>query len=262
MPGEYPRLSLTFFNANMACNYLTCSLGLLLLARVRGYVGRTTGVVMAAAIGIAAASTISPGLGGIALVAGVWIWLAVPDHLAVGRFALAGGAAVAALFVLALTFTIFPHSTAPFRIDLPFELTLYPSGRFLTWSAALAQFVRHPLIGIGIGIPPDNVRFMAPSGMQELTDAHNLFLSIGAQCGVVGLIGLAAIIGFAAAQLRADKLTRFILASTFLNALVYQGIGGSFEDTRHIWLLLGLLMAAVRLGATPPDGNNRTPAAP
>jgi O-antigen ligase len=266
VPGDYPRLSLTFFNANMACNYLTCSLGLLLIARIRGYAGRVPAAVMAAAIGIAAASTISPGLGGIALVAGVWIWLALPNHAVVGRLALAGGAAVAALFVLALTFTIFPHSTAPFRIDLPLGLTLYPSGRYLTWSGALAQFLRHPLIGIGIGIPPDDVHFMAPMGMQELTDAHNLFLSIGAQCGIVGLIGLTAIIGFAAAQLRSgsgtDKLTRFVLASTFLNALVYQGIGGSFEDTRHIWLLLGLLMAAVRLEATRPDGNSRTPSAP
>jgi hypothetical protein len=32
-----------------------------------------------------------------------------------------------------------------------------------------------------------------------------------------------------------------------LNGLVYQGLGGSFEDSRHPWLLLGLLLAADRI---------------
>ena len=32
-----------------------------------------------------------------------------------------------------------------------------------------------------------------------------------------------------------------------LNGLVYQGLGGSFEDARHLWFLFGLLLASSRI---------------
>jgi hypothetical protein len=38
-----------------------------------------------------------------------------------------------------------------------------------------------------------------------------------------------------------------MLGLTWLNAFVYQGLTGSYEDARHLWLLLGLLIAAERL---------------
>lgn len=269
-PGNYPRLSLTFLNANMACNYLTVSLALLLLARVCGYVGRMAFRLMLAGIAIASISTISPGLGGIALLAGIWLWVVNREYSPrLARLALLAGAGIAALFIVALAVTPVAHSTAPFAMRLPAGITIYPSGRFLTWSAAFEQFARHPLIGIGIGIDPVDVRFADPSGnLQQLTDAHNLFLSIAAQCGVSGLIGLAAIIAFAVRCTRSPfavsrrALPSFLLGAAFLDGLVYQGIGGSFEDARHLWVLLGLMIAASRLELSPSGGRNRRRGAP
>jgi hypothetical protein len=34
------------------------------------------------------------------------------------------------------------------------------------------------------------------------------------------------------------------LGLIFLNIFAYQGLTGSFEDARHVWVVLGLLMAA------------------
>jgi O-antigen ligase len=107
-----------------------------------------------------------------------------------------------------------------------------------------------------------------PSGFEVLTDAHNVFLSIGAQCGIAGLAGLTALVAFVIARtpwragLQDQRLPQLLLGAAFVNVFVYQGLGGSFEDTRHIWVLLGLFMAADRIEFSRADGNNRTADAP
>jgi O-antigen ligase len=263
-PGPYVRLSLTFFNANMACNYLTASLAMALLARWLGYIGRAPYRLLLAGIAVASLSTLSPGLGGIALLAGLWLW-SVQRHPRprLAKAAVTIGVLIAGLFVVALAFTPVVHSTAPFSVHLPFGPTIYPSGRFLIWKAALTQFVTDPLVGIGIGIDPVHVRFAAPMGMQTLTDAHNVFLSIGAQCGIIGLIGLGAVLAFATGLMRrGGSEVTLLLGAAFLDVLAYQGLGGSFEDSRHIWLLLGFLIATSRLDFSRADGKNRTAGAP
>jgi putative inorganic carbon (hco3(-)) transporter len=262
-PGDYPRLALTFFNANMACNYLTVGLALTFVSRALRYIGPITYRLLLGGIGMASLSTVSPGLGGIALLAGLWTWARHGHGSAIGKIALLGGSVVAGLFVVALALTPFPHSTAPFLMRLPRGLNLYPGPRLLIWIAALEQFVAHPLLGIGLGIDPVHVGFDSPSGFEVLTDAHNIFLSIGAQCGLVGLIGLGAIIQLANARTPspqapgAGSLVKFTLGAAFLDVFVYQGLGGSFEDTRHIWVLLGLLIAASRIDFSPVGGNSR-----
>lgn len=268
-PGDYPRLSLTFFNANMACNYLTAALALTFVSRMLGYLSPAATWLLLAAIAIVSLSTISPGLGGVALMAGIWIWLACRSRSPLrARVALASGVLAAVLFLVALALTPFPHSTAPFMIRLPAGLMLYPAPRFLTWSAALKQFLAHPLVGIGIGISPIHTGFANPSGYEVLLDAHNMFLSIGAQCGIAGLIGLGAIIHIAVVRTGSPRksghaaLVQFVLGAAFLDVFVYQGLGGSFEDTRHIWLLLGLLIAVGRIEFSRADGNSRKAAAP
>jgi O-antigen ligase len=268
-PGDYPRLALTFFNANMACNYLTAGLALTFLARSLGYIGRSAYWLLLAGIGVASLSTVSPGLGGVALIASLWIWVisrARSPWLA--RAALACGSLVALLFVIALALTPFPHSTATFEIRLPGNLALYPAPRLLIWTAALKQFAGHPLLGIGLGIDPVHVGFASPSGYEVLTDAHEIFLSIAAQCGILGLIGLAAIIQLVIARTPLPRATgratlpRFLLGAAFLDVFVYQGLGGSFEDTRHIWMLLGLIIAAGRIDFSREDESSRTAGAP
>lgn len=266
-PGHYPRLAMTFLNANMACNCLTVSLGLCFAARACGWISRGLFGLLTGGIAIAALSTISPGLGGIALLAGFWFWLNCRARPRLAAAALTGGIVSALLFVAALALTPIPHSTAPFLIHLPGHMIVAPAGRFLTWSAALAEFVRHPLVGHGIGIDAVLVRFADPSGdLQKLTDAHNMFLNLAAQCGVIGLAGVGALIVLALRltgrwQIAGNwSALRLAIGLSFLDAFLYQGLGGSFEDARHLWILLGLLIAASALSRA--DGNNRKAGAP
>jgi hypothetical protein len=127
-PGHYPRLDLTFLNANMACNYLTVSVGLLFMAWSEGWLKKPQALALLAAFLIAAAFTISPGLGGIALAVGSSFFILRGSGLA-----LLLGIGTALAFLVAVWFTLIPHSTATFEVHLPrTSAILEPSGRFLT----------------------------------------------------------------------------------------------------------------------------------
>jgi O-antigen ligase len=242
-PGHYPRLSLSFFNANMACNYLTVSLGLLTIAFREKWLGGTLSLFLLIGIVAAGLSTLSPGLGGIALAMGVGGYL-----LWRSRGLLAAGATVAGLALFAACLS---PTTA-------FE----PSARVYIWSAAASEFIAHPVLGHGIGIEAVSVDFLNPGGfLQHVTDAHNVFLSIAVQAGLFGLAGLTLLIAYVIQLSRANSVA-LGLGLTFLNGFAYQGLTGSFEDTRHLWLLLGLLIAASRLPFNPPGESNRRVAEP
>ena len=262
-PGNYPRLALTFFNANMACNYLTVSLGLLFVAWQQAWLTNKRAWLLIAGILVAACATLSPGLGGIALALATGCWL-----MRGSRTALLFGMLAALVFLIGSAATPIIHSTAPFVVHLPGGLTLAPSGRGLIWTAALSEFLHHPLVGHGIGIDSVSVLYADPSGgLQELTDAHNVILSVAAQAGLAGLAGLAILLGFVvrltfSARDGGRDPVMLGLGLTFLNAFLYQGLTGSFEDTRHLWVLLGLIIAAARISVTREDGNSRESGAP
>ena len=69
------------------------------------------------------------------------------------------------------------------------------------------------------------------------------------------------LIAFAVRLGRANRIA-LALSLTFLNAFLYQGLTGSFEDTRHLWVLLGLLIAAAHPQLSRAGGNNRRAGAP
>ncbi len=79
-----------------------------------------------------------------------------------------------------------------------------------------------------------------------------MFLSFAVQTGVVGLVAMLAIIAFVASKLKAplarspaDVIT-FGLAIAWLSGFALQGLVGSFEDARHLWIIFGLLLTASR----------------
>lgn len=256
-PGLYPRLRLTFLNANMACNYLTVSFALLLAAGRVGWVGREAAWLLDGGIVVVAATTISPGFGGFALLLGFWLWMLGRDTRPVfARVILVAGLALAALFVVAMAVTPILHSTAPFLIRVPGTgLILAPSPRLMIWTEAAANFLEHPLSGRGYGATAVSVSYLDPSGrLQQLTDAHNMFLNLAVQCGVVGLAALLALLAHMVRRtmplrLSSDQagIVRVAAGLGLLNGLVYQGLGGSFEDARHLWFLFGLLLASSRI---------------
>ena len=256
-PGNYVRLEATFDFPAMLCNYLAVSLMILLVSHRLGWLRGAPFHLLLAAILVVAALTLTPGLGGVALVLGLWLFAAYRERAPrLARAALGAGALAALLFVLAATVTPIIHPTAPFLIAVPgTEAQLAPAVRMMTWIDASTRFLQHPLLGVGIGNPAVAVAFVDPSGFRHfLTDAHNVFLNVAVQCGLAGLAALLILVWKVAAitgplRLTGTNAVRLGLGLAWLSAFAYQGLTGSFEDARHLWVLLGLLLAADRLEA-------------
>ena len=254
-PGNYPRIESTFAFPAMLCNYLTVSLMILLVSRRMGWVGAASFHMLAAVIGVTAAFSLTPGLGGMFLAVALWLYVDWKERApGLARASLAAGGLAALLFVLIAAVTPIIHPTAPFLIQLPFlNQDVAPAVRMMTWIDAAQRFTEQPLIGAGIGSDAVSVRYVDPSGsLHLLTDAHNVFLNFGVQCGLLGLAAMLLLIvqvARATGPLRLDghNVIRLGLGLAWLNAFVYQGLTGSYEDARHLWLLLGLLLASIRL---------------
>jgi O-antigen ligase len=239
--GAYPRVSGLFLNPNMYCAYLTASLAFVVVMWRQKWLTARSAAALGAAIVAAALLSLSPGFGGILLVIAYVAWSAWrTTHPWRARAALVVGIAGAAAFVIAITAS--PPPNGPLSLA-----TFRPASRLLTWRGSLAAFPQHPIFGKGLGLPVVGIMYVNPSGIYEwLTDAHNTWLSILVQSG---LVGLACFVGLTVSMLRethrseiGDTLTLAVVAG-----LMYQTLSGSFENTRHIWMLIGFALAAAAL---------------
>jgi O-antigen ligase len=257
-PGDYPRFELTFFNANLLCAYLSVGAMLLLAAGRTGMVPRRLLLPALALLLGCAAFTLSPGLGGIGLCLGLWTWTARRERApAVARFALAAGLGCGALFLAAILPAFQLHPTAPFTVEL-FGRTIAPGPRVMTWMGAWRTFLDHPLLGRGVGLDACHVWYQPPAAPRGLLrDAHNVFLNVAAQEGIAGLAAIVAILAFIARRTRPLRLAsdadafRVATGLALLGGLFYQGLSGSFEDARFLWLLIGLFLVSLRAGKEP-----------
>lgn len=254
--GNYPRIQSTFLYPAMLCNYLTAGIFLILASFKLGWIKNKLTAFCLILHGIAAIFTLTPGLGGLVFAIALWVgFLFIErERPLYGRIAFTAGSL---LFIVSMTvsaFSIWPISTSPFTLDL-FGLRIDPTQRLLAWRDALGTFLQHPLFGKGVGLGVANVRFQAPSGqMQILTDAHNAFLSVAGQAGI---LGLATFLALLIATLRRGMIFRtgevtkkpISLAMTIalVSGIAFQGLVGSFEDARHLWVLFGLIVAASRI---------------
>ena len=249
-PGNYPRIQGTFFYPSLLCNYLTVSVMMLLAAYVHGWVRKQMFAILLVLFSVTVAFTLTPGIGGVLLAIGLWFWIIDSNRSATSRSTLAGGLLAATLFLLVSTFSLFRSPTSPYSFEIA-GLHIEPSQRLLTWTGAAETFLSHPIFGKGLGLPAASVTFMPPSGQaQLLTDAHNTFLNVAAQSGLVGLVGicLAAIVILRRAFARGmDQPLILALGIAFLSAFVYQGLVGSFENARHLWVLMGLILAVTNM---------------
>lgn len=248
--GNYPRLRANFLSPSLFCNYLSVSFALLLIAFEMNWVRGGFAVVFAAFLFLNAAFTISSGLGGLVLIAGLWIYRNGGGK-SFSRLCLCAGL-LTAIFFWAVNFVALePHQTAPYTIRI-FGDEFYPSPRLMIWQASLQTFWENFFFGRGVGQDSCRVIFQSTDGSLALyTDAHNIYLSVASQAGVFGFLAIVSIIFYSIKTnlrhfLTPDKSSSIpaILLIAFVAAFVYQGLLGSFEDARHLWVLIGLLAAA------------------
>ena len=248
--GNYPRLSSTFVSASMFCNYLNVVLMFLLIARAKKWIDGRLAVFALAATVICVIFTISSGIGAVCLAIGLWYWYRSSRNIR-GRLVLEASISACLLFFATGFIALQKHATAPYSLPVPLVGSeVYPSPRLLVWTESFNNFLENFLVGGGPGTPSAAVMFQnSEGGYSLLTDAHNSFLSIATQTGVIGLIALVALTGYllTIGFTKRDPVN-FGLAAAFLTAVVVQGLLGSFEDARHLWFLIGLVVAASRLG--------------
>ena len=250
--GNYPRIQSTFFNPNLYCHYLTVSWMVLLLSWRMGWVRKWLLIILSICFTVATAFTISPGLGGIILAVGLWSFLVYSkaERKLLARAALFATITGSVLFIGISSLTIgFTDSTGSDR-----GVYFSPSVRVLTWESAAKNFMANPLVGKGLGTNAAMVEYVTTNGMrQRLGDAHNMFLNVAAESGFPGLIsllflGLYFVKRILPFSLDADETTiRTAFGIAFLSCFFYQGLVGSYEDARHLWMLIGVLATVCRV---------------
>lgn len=232
--GNYPRIQSLFANPNMLAHYLGIGWVMLLLAVRREWIGRNAGLAVGGLIAAAALFTLSPGIGAFFLCTGLWMLIEGAGGF---RKIVAIGMIAIAMFFAAVTAV---------KFDGDFWPVSEPSARVLTWSSAASNFASHPLTGKGVGTFAADTAY----GSQRLRDAHNIFLNVAAESGIGAVAALTAFgiwLTFSGLRVRDGDKERAIagkgLAIAFAGAFFYQGLTGSFEDARHIWVLAGILGA-------------------
>lgn len=257
-PGNYPRIQGTFEYPAMLCNYLTVSLMVLFAFRRSARIGKALFFVLLLLVAVAIFFTLTPGIGGVLLAVCLWgYFTARSGNTALRRLAIAGMIAAVAAFLIVSAIT--PFGTAgPIYFSLG-EYDITPTARLLVWYQAIGTFASHPFLGVGIGLPVVDLPYQVPAGGWTLiTDAHNVVLNVAAQAGAIGIAPLVLLIvavmrrtRFLAADAGELSSVRLAMGVAFFSCFIIQGIAGSFENARHLWVLIGLIVAADRITQTP-----------
>jgi O-antigen ligase len=247
--GYYPRIRSTFLTPSLLLNYLSVSLSILLGASKIGWVNEKISSFLLFLILIVAFFTVSSGFGSIPLILGIWLYV---ENKPFKSLSLAFGTTVAVLLYAINFIALQPHPTANFSLNL-FGYLIQPSPRLMVWIESSKTFSNNFFFGKGIGQDSCKVLFQNSDGsFSVLTDAHNTFLSVASQTGILGLSAIVAIIFSTIKTSFVDSLKKqsfllFSLGLGFFTAAFYQGLLGSFEDARHLWVLIGLILATKKL---------------
>jgi O-antigen ligase len=249
------RFRLTSNNPNMLGAYLSPSLMLALGACAQGWISRRVCIWLVAGTGLVLVMTFSTGIGAALLGGSIWLWRVWRrERPLLAGLALAAGIGAGLAFIAALALTPHGHPNPYFTLALPFDGTLYPSSRLRVWIDAWQTFSANPWFGIGPGEAVAEVRFVEPDGsVHWLSEAHNVWLNIAGGSGLVGVLAFAGVVTAVWQSARSATDARYApLRCAVLigigDIVLYQGIGGSFEEARFLWPLIGLSLAASVMG--------------
>ncbi len=249
--GNYPRIQSFFLNPNMMANFLNVSILFGLMAQRLGWLKIIWSQILLIGGLFAAFFTLSPGIGGIVLSLSIWssAMFSFENLKYKSRIILGIGILVAACFFFVTIISPDTQNTDQ-GLTIPFiGKTIEPSVRVLIWENTLETVKRYPFFGKGTGMDVANVQYLTLSGdNQTLLDAHNVWLNVFGQFGLFGLVMFLSLCVFLFLKCRfyladktEDSYIRLGLSCAFVGAFLYQGLSGSFEDARHLWILFGLI---------------------
>src|SRR5688572_6512110 len=197
-PGNYPRIEGLFFYPAMFCNFLGVTWMYVILLASAGWLKPRAFRLYSIGLLIANAFTLTPGLGGIFISTAYLLRrkLSARQKLILGRVVMASGVFIAAIFFAAAAVTLFSYD--PGGTGVPaLNGEISPSHRAIAWRTAFETFLQDPILGYGVGLPTANSRFTDPSGRRQLlVDAHNTYISLLGETGLIGFFGFMGLVGF------------------------------------------------------------------
>ncbi|HET6263307.1 MAG TPA: O-antigen ligase family protein [Usitatibacter sp.] len=207
-----------------------------------------------------------------ALLAAAWatgnrvIWLALAVQLVVvmalarnvRRLALAATLAV----TLAFAASLHEHNERFFGGEAPLATSFERDLRPKIWSAAMDRILEAPWLGHGYGreIVAGSFAPLTPPKYPELRHAHNVFLDVAIELGVVGLAVFVALLVALAREYRACLARPGLVALGVMGLALLAGfVVKSLTDDflyRHnalvFWALNGILLGLARTPRPPP----------
>jgi O-antigen ligase len=251
----FARVSGPFLHPNMFGDYLVVT-ALLLWGRwptLEGW-GRTAGLFLAGGLaGALALTTSTAWVGGGVAAALVGVRMARDGRRGAGS-ALAG----VGLLVAVATFVAL---VAPLDVAAGPLHVVTTALRPAIWKSSLAAIALAPLRGVGaapfLASAPDPAAGFTPA----LWDAHDAYLSVLGQFGIVGFLLVATGLWLAVSGVRRATLPSRPRAAVLL-ALLAAAVHALFlasEDLRHVWIVIGLL-GVVSVGGA--EGEDTEPEAP
>jgi O-antigen ligase len=264
--GPYPRVCVPFRNPNYLANYLTASVPLLVACG--GVLLRAPWrLVAVVACATAALFTLSTGIGGFALALGIILWATArgrrPRRAAA---ALAAGALLAIGAAAATVGHVVPAGHGHVEVA-GHEWHFARGPRVHTWLSAGDTVAEHPVVGVGYGhlvartpgadLDPWLTGHLDPFSEEGplFAEAHNTWLNVAGQTGLVGLGAFVFLVVVIARRQRVAPLPvpgplqdqPVAVVAGLAGAFLFHGLFTGAEEFRHLWALAGLGAGAASL---------------
>lgn len=109
--------------------------------------------------------------------------------------------AVSIIFIALISVVLFNNTKFMHRLDTIDDFDKYQSNteRILMWQSAWNMFKDHPILGVGLGQYKENYqqKYISPEAKEpQLSHAHNNFLQMLAENGIVGFAGFVIMFGY------------------------------------------------------------------
>jgi len=121
------------------------------------------------------------------------------------------------------------------------------SRRLHAYNTALNDFIKKPILGSGVGGFSDR-----HAGIDQRIYPHNIFLEIGSELGILGLISFLALVAFCFVHLLRTQINpknekEYLLATTILFLLIFMllnsCVSGDINDNRTFFVWIGVAYA-------------------
>jgi O-antigen ligase len=260
----------TYYNSNDLALLIASTLPLTLYVwrRPTGLVGR--------AVLLAATSCAVMTLGRTGSRGGFLAFVAVAGYLLAGFRGIATSKRVAAVALLAILLV----ALASDRYFARIQTILNPSadynwrgksetGRMEIWKRGIDYMMTYPVFGVGVAAFPMAEGTLAPEAREQRrygrsfswSAAHNPFIQVGAELGVLGLIAFVALLVGAVRTLskvrRGPPAEPAVLAQSLTACLVGFAVGAFFSSlayAAYLYMLLGMIVGLART-ASPRQGH-------